>query len=47
VVADLFGLPMLPLQIDSYVTVLDLGAWGAYTPSDGIARCMRSARPPK
>ena len=29
VVADLFGLPMLPLQIDSYVTILDLGAWGA------------------
>jgi len=29
VVADLFSLPMLPLQIDSYVTVLDLGAWGA------------------
>jgi NADH dehydrogenase len=29
VVADLLGLPMLPLQIDSYVTVLDLGAWGA------------------
>jgi NADH dehydrogenase len=29
VVADLFGSPLLPLQIDSYVTVLDLGAWGA------------------
>lgn len=29
VVADLFSLPMLPLQIDWYVTVLDLGAWGA------------------
>lgn len=29
VVADLFSLPMLPLQIDSYVTVLDLGPWGA------------------
>jgi NADH dehydrogenase len=27
--ADLFGDPMLPLRIDSYVTVLDLGAWGA------------------
>jgi NADH:ubiquinone reductase (H+-translocating) len=24
-VADLFSLPMLPLQIDSYVTVLDPG----------------------
>jgi NADH dehydrogenase len=29
VVADLFGLPMLPLRIDWYVTVLDLGEWGA------------------
>lgn len=29
VVADLCGRPMLPLAIDWYVTVLDLGAWGA------------------
>lgn len=29
VVCDLFGLPMLPLSIDWYVTVLDLGAQGA------------------
>ena len=29
VVADLFGLPMLPLRIESYVTILDLGPWGA------------------
>ncbi len=29
VIADLCGLPMLPLHIDWYVTVLDLGAWGA------------------
>jgi NADH:ubiquinone reductase (H+-translocating) len=29
VVADLFGQPLLPLQIDWYVTVLDLGTWGA------------------
>jgi NADH dehydrogenase len=29
VVADLFGKPMLPLDIDWYVTVLDLGTWGA------------------
>ena len=28
-VADLAGRPMLPLRIDWYVTVLDLGAWGA------------------
>jgi NADH dehydrogenase len=29
VVADLLGQPMLPLDIDWYVTVLDLGSWGA------------------
>jgi NADH dehydrogenase len=29
VAADLLGQPMLPLRIDWYVTVLDLGAWGA------------------
>jgi NADH dehydrogenase len=29
VVCDLFGLPMLPLHIPGYVTVLDLGRWGA------------------
>ena len=29
VVADLLGEPMLPLAIDWYVTVLDLGGWGA------------------
>jgi NADH dehydrogenase len=29
VVADMFGEPMIPLNIDWYVTVLDLGAWGA------------------
>jgi NADH dehydrogenase len=29
VVCDLLGLPMLPLQIDWYVTVLDLGGAGA------------------
>ncbi|MBR0750790.1 NAD(P)/FAD-dependent oxidoreductase [Bradyrhizobium jicamae] len=29
VVADLYGEPMLPLRIDWYVTVLDLGRWGA------------------
>jgi NADH dehydrogenase len=29
VVCDLFGLPMLPLHIACYVTVLDLGPWGA------------------
>src|SRR5262245_4458061 len=29
VVCDLFGLPMLPVHIAWYVTVLDLGPWGA------------------
>jgi NADH:quinone reductase (non-electrogenic) len=29
VVCDLLGKPMLPLQIEWYVTVLDLGPWGA------------------
>jgi NADH:ubiquinone reductase (H+-translocating) len=29
VVADMFGEPLLPLRIDWYVTVLDLGGWGA------------------
>ncbi len=29
VACDLLGEPMLPLRIDWYVTVLDLGAWGA------------------
>jgi NADH dehydrogenase len=29
VVCDLFGLPMRPLHIAWYVTVLDLGPWGA------------------
>jgi NADH:quinone reductase (non-electrogenic) len=28
-VADLFTQPMIPLRIDWYVTVLDLGTWGA------------------
>ena len=29
VICDLFDLPMLPLRIAWYVTVLDLGSWGA------------------
>ena len=28
-VCDLFGQPLLPLQLPGYVTVLDLGPWGA------------------
>lgn len=42
VMADLLGLPMLPLRIDWYVTVLDLGAWGAlYT--EGWDREVRTS----
>ncbi|MDI4239179.1 FAD-dependent oxidoreductase [Bradyrhizobium sp. Arg237L] len=42
VVADLFGRTMLPLRIDWYVTVLDLGAWGAlYT--EGWDRQVRTS----
>ncbi|WP_027581827.1 NAD(P)/FAD-dependent oxidoreductase [Bradyrhizobium sp. Ai1a-2] len=42
VVADLFGQPMLPIHIDWYVTVLDLGAWGAlYT--EGWDRQVRTS----
>jgi len=41
VVADLLGEPMLPLHIDWYVTVLDLGSWGAlYT--EGWDRKVRT-----
>jgi NADH:ubiquinone reductase (H+-translocating) len=29
VICDLLGEPMLPLTIDRYVTILDLGGWGA------------------
>lgn len=29
VVCDLLGLPLLPLRIDWYTTILDLGPWGA------------------
>jgi NADH dehydrogenase len=28
-VCDLLGLPLLPLRIDWYTTILDLGPWGA------------------
>ncbi|MBR0851510.1 NAD(P)/FAD-dependent oxidoreductase [Bradyrhizobium diazoefficiens] len=42
VVADLVGQPLLPLRIDWYVTVLDLGDWGAlYT--EGWDREVRAA----
>jgi NADH:ubiquinone reductase (H+-translocating) len=41
VVAELLGEPMLPLHIDWYVTVLDLGGWGAlYT--EGWDRKVRT-----
>jgi len=47
VVADLFSLPMLPLQIDSYVTVLDLGAWGALHTVGWDRRLYTSGAPAK
>jgi NADH dehydrogenase len=28
-VADLLGQPLLPMRIEWYTTILDLGAWGA------------------
>jgi NADH:ubiquinone reductase (H+-translocating) len=37
VVCDLLGLPMLPLRIDWYTTILDLGPWGAVC-TDGWER---------
>ena len=41
VIAELFGEPMIPLDIDWYVTVLDLGVWGAlYT--EGWDRKVRT-----
>ena len=41
VVGDLLGKTMLPLHIDSYVTILDLGPWGAvYT--EGWSRQVKT-----
>jgi NADH:ubiquinone reductase (H+-translocating) len=37
VVCDLIGEPMLPLDIGTYVTILDLGAWGAVYTEGGTA----------
>jgi NADH dehydrogenase len=47
VVADLFGQPMLPLRIDWYVTVLDLGAWGALYTTGWDRRLFSTGRDPK
>ena len=44
VVCDLFGLPMLPLQIPWYVTVLDLGGWGAVYTEGWQRQVVRRAR---
>jgi len=41
VVCDLLGLPMLPLDIDWYTTILDLGPWGRSTPRAGIVSWPR------
>ncbi len=50
VVCDLFAVPMLPLQIPWYATVLDLGAWGAvYTEGWGrqVVRTSEAAKKTK
>lgn len=47
VVADLLGQPMLPLYIDWYVTVLDLGAWGAVYTVGWDRRLSTSGAPAK
>jgi NADH dehydrogenase len=47
VVADLFGRPMLPLQIERYVTVLDLGTWGALYTVGWDRRVLSSGRDAK
>ena len=46
VVADLLGQPMLPLEIDWYVTVLDLGSLGraAHRRMGSPAACLRRRR---
>ena len=47
VVADLLGQPMLPLDIDWYVTVLDLGSWGALHTVGWDRRLHASGAPAK
>jgi NADH dehydrogenase len=47
VVADLFGLPMLPLRIESYVTILDLGPWGAVHTEGWDRRVVSQGEPAK
>jgi NADH:ubiquinone reductase (H+-translocating) len=47
VVADLFGQALMPLQIDWYVTVLDLGAWGALYTVGWDRQLLSSGQPTK
>jgi NADH dehydrogenase len=47
VVCDLVGQPMLPLQIDWYVTVLDLGPWGALYTHGWDRRVVAAGAPAK
>jgi NADH dehydrogenase len=42
VAADLIGTPLLPLQIDWYTTILDLGPWGAVYTSGWDRRVIAS-----
>ena len=46
VVCDLLGEPTLPLAIDWYTTIVDLGPWVRSTPRAGTAGSSRSGQPP-
>ena len=45
--ADLLGKPMLPLRIDRYVTVLDLGPWGGVYTSGWDRQVVATGAPAK
>lgn len=47
VVCNLLGQPMLPLRIDEYVTVLDLGPWGAVYTQGRDRRVVSQGAPAK
>ena len=47
VVCDLLGRPLLPLRIDGYVTILDLGPWGAVYTEGWDRRLVSRGAPAK
>jgi NADH dehydrogenase len=47
VVCDLLGEPVLPLKVDGYVTVLDLGPWGAVYTEGWDRRLVSRGAPAK